>query len=324
LKSTTTPKNYSALHSLIIATLWGGLPSLGLSQTAEQASAVQSLTKTSNWELVASTPLQFPSYHPQGLVKIGDYFFMSSVETTIPPIRINDPQSSFDRTPGTGIGHLFKFAQDGSLLDDLILGEGTMYHPGGIDFDGEFIWASVAEYRPNSQSIVYKIDPETMQPKEVFRFPDHLGSVVKDFTADTLYAVNWGSRKFYQWVVDTDAGINAEQQETIPDSTVMRPNRHHYIDYQDCQWLPPHNMLCSGLSTYSNDKLEQFKLGGIELLELPSFQVTMQLPITKTTDSGVVLTQNPFYFETNSSQEIFMHFVPEDDSSTLFSYRVIP
>jgi len=324
LKLTTKPVIYSALRLCIIATLSGGLPSAGLSQTVEQASVVQSLTKTSNWELAASTPLQFASYHPQGLVKIGDYFFMSSVETTVSPIRINDPQSNFDRTPGAGIGHLFKFAQDGSLLDDLILGEGTMYHPGGIDFDGEFIWASVAEYRPNSQSIVYKIDPETMQQEEVFRFPDHLGSVLKDFTSDTLYAVNWGSRKFYQWDIDTNTGIDAGQQETIPDSTVMHPNRHHYIDYQDCQWLPPHNMLCSGLGTYSNDKLEKFKLGGIELLELPSFQVIMQLPVTKTTDSGVLLTQNPFYFETSSSQEIFMHFVPEDDSSTLFSYRVIP
>ena len=35
-----------------------------------------------------------------------------------------------------------------------------MYHPGGIDYDGRHIWVSVAEYRPNSRSIVYRIDPE--------------------------------------------------------------------------------------------------------------------------------------------------------------------
>ena len=163
------------------------------------------------------------------LVEIGDYFFMSSVETIVPPIRINDPQSSFDRTPSAGEGHLFKFTQDGSLLDVLILGEDTMHHTGGIDFDGQFIWASVAEYRPNSQPIVYKIDPETMKPKVVFRSPNHLSSILEDFTSDPLYAVNRESRKFYQW------GIDAGQQKNTPDSTDIHPNRHHYIDYQDCQ-----------------------------------------------------------------------------------------
>jgi hypothetical protein len=299
---------------------------LGLAQTQITEPApetiIKSLTKTSTWELFQSTPLQFPSHHPQGLVKIGDHFFMSSVETNEAPTRVRDPESRFDRTPGTGTGHLFKFAEDGSLLYDLILGEGTMYHPGGIDFDGEFIWVSVAEYRPNSHSIVYKIDPETMQPTEVFRFADHLGGILKDPNSSTLYAISWGSRKFYQWAIQLTT--DAQQQEYIADSALMHPNRHHYIDYQDCQWLPPHNMLCSGVNTYSFRDGEQFKLGGIELLELPSFQVTMQLPVTKTTDTGLVLTQNPFYFETNSLQENFLHFVPEDDSSTLFSYRVIP
>lgn len=101
-----------------------------------------------------------------------------------------------------------------------------MLHPKGIDFDGQFMCASVAEYRPNGQSIVYNIDPETMQPEEVFRFPDHLGSRLKDFTSDTLYNINWGSWNFYRW------GIDARQHESSPDSSVMHPNSHHSIDYQ--------------------------------------------------------------------------------------------
>ena len=47
-----------------------------------------------------------------------------------------------------------------------------MYHPGGIDYDGDDIWVPVAEYRPNSRSIVYRVDPETMKATEVFRFAD--------------------------------------------------------------------------------------------------------------------------------------------------------
>ena len=38
-----------------------------------------------------------------------------------------------------------------------------MYHPGGIDYDGEYIWGPVAEYRPNSESIIYKVDAETLK-----------------------------------------------------------------------------------------------------------------------------------------------------------------
>ncbi len=41
-------------------------------------------------------------------------------------------------------------------------GDGAMFHPGGIDFDGQFIWVPVGEYRPDSRSIVYRVDPVTM------------------------------------------------------------------------------------------------------------------------------------------------------------------
>ncbi|MFT6296473.1 MAG: hypothetical protein ACJATW_002768 [Glaciecola sp.] len=309
-----------------ISLWWGSPEGLAQAQIDDPESKLKSLTKSSSWELVKSTPLQFPSHHPQGLVKVGDHFFMSSVETTEAPVRVIDPLARYERSPGAGTGHLFKFGHDGSLVHDLILGEGTMYHPGGIDFDGEYIWVSVAEYRPNSQSIVYKIDPETMRALEVFRFSDHLGAILKDPESGTLYGISWGARKFYQWTINIneDDNIDTQQSEYLADSAVMRPNRLHYIDYQDCQWLAPQNILCSGVNTYSNDGLGRVKLGGIELLDLPSLRVTVQLPVTKTTDTGVVLTQNPFYYETNAAREIFMHFVPEDDSSTLLRYRVTP
>ena len=57
----------------------------------------------------------------------------------------------------------------GNLLADLTLGEGTIYHPGGIDYDGTYIWVPVAEYRPNSRSIVYRVDPDTMKATEMLR-----------------------------------------------------------------------------------------------------------------------------------------------------------
>jgi hypothetical protein len=44
------------------------------------AERVVALTRDSHWTLVDSVRVSFKTFHPQGLVKIGDTFFVSSVE----------------------------------------------------------------------------------------------------------------------------------------------------------------------------------------------------------------------------------------------------
>src|SRR5438270_14087611 len=80
------------------------------------AGRVMMLTRSSTWTPVASIPVAFRTFHPQGMVKIGDTFFVSSVEV-------------IDRDAGKGIGHLFKIDKAGNLMADLRLGEGPIYHP---------------------------------------------------------------------------------------------------------------------------------------------------------------------------------------------------
>jgi hypothetical protein len=104
-------------------------------------------------------------------------------------------QDGYDRDTGEGAGHLFKFDKTGKLLADLPLGEGAVYHPGGIDYDGRYIWVPVAEYRPNSSAIVYRVDPATMKATEVFRYRDHIGGIVHNTDDNTLNGVSWGSRR---------------------------------------------------------------------------------------------------------------------------------
>jgi len=48
------------------------------------------------------------------------------------------------------------------LLGQIELTDGAKYHPGGMDYDGEHIWVSVAEYRPNSKRNIYRVDPNTL------------------------------------------------------------------------------------------------------------------------------------------------------------------
>src|SRR6185295_1001642 len=185
------------------------------------ADRVTQLTRESNWTLTASIPLQFRTWHPQGLVRIGDTLFVSSVEVR-------------SRERGEGVGHLFKVDRTGALIADLTLGDGAIYHPGGIDYDGTQIWVPVAEYRPDSRSIVYRVDPASMKATEVFRFADHIGAIVHNTDDNTLHGVSWGSRRFYRWTLGNDGRVT--NADTAPEK-LLTLNTSHYLDYQDCKYL---------------------------------------------------------------------------------------
>lgn len=43
----------------------------------------KSLSRSTHWELVAEVKQNFLTYHPQGMVKIGDFIYLSSVENII-------------------------------------------------------------------------------------------------------------------------------------------------------------------------------------------------------------------------------------------------
>jgi hypothetical protein len=160
------------------------------------------------------------------MVKIGDTLFVSSVEIKTPTKRYPQPVDGYDRDTGEGVGHLFKIDMKGNLISDLVLGEGTMYHPGGIDYDGEHIWVSVAEYRPNSRTVVYRVDPATMKATEVFRFPDHIGGILHNTDDRTLHGVSWGSRRFYKWNLSADGKVTDADQ---PPGRLRTLNPSHYL-----------------------------------------------------------------------------------------------
>jgi hypothetical protein len=280
---------------------------------------VQQLSRTSVWRLERTVPIKFPVHHPQGMVKIGERLFISSVEIKVPTRRSAARADGFDRDTGEGVGHLFEATMAGELVADLILGEGTQYHPGGIDFDGTHIWVPVAEYRPNSRSIVYRVDPATRKPTEAFRFGDHLGGIVHNRDDQTLHAVSWGSRWFYRFTLDragrvTDAGS--------PPASIRSANPSHYVDYQDCKYVGARHMLCTGIADVARGSSERpYQLGGIDLIDLVSGRPVHQVPLGLTTPAGVSLTRNPSAFEATASG-LRAYFLPEDDTATLYIYAV--
>ena len=310
-----------SIQRLLTCTLALVSTGAGLTQSdvrSTLADRVRQLTRESSWKLVSTVPIKFTTHHPQGLVKIGNTLFVSSVEIKVRTKRFPQPVDGFDRDPGEGVGHLFKLDLQGNLLADLPLREGTLYHPGGLDYDGKHIWVAVAEYRPNSRSIVYRIDPDTMKATEVFRFADHLGALVHNTDDDTLHGVSWGSRRFYRWRLSRDGAV------TEPGSEAPRTlNPSHYVDYQDCKYAAQRRMLCTGVTEFrQRPDAPPFRLGGIDLVDLADGRPLHQVPIALWTDSGIDMTHNPVWLEPTASG-LRGYFMPEDDSSRLYVYEVV-
>lgn len=265
------------------------------------ADRVMKLTRSSSWNLVSSVPIAFETYHPQGMVRIGDTFIVSSVDKT------------------GRAGHVFKIDAAGRLLADVRLGEGEIYHPGGIDYDGSSIWVPVAEYRPDSRSIVYRLDAETMKATEVFRFADHIGAIVHDTDDHTLRGVSWGSRRFYRWPLRADATV---ESATTPPEQLRTLNPSHYVDYQDCKYVGGNRMLCTGVTEIRQTPgAAPFRLGGMELVDLTTSRPLHQVPVLLWTPGGFDMTHNPAWFEATASG-LRAYFMPEDDKSTIYVYEV--
>ena len=55
------------------------------------ADRVMKLTRDSPWKLASTVPVKFKTFHPQGMVKMGDAFYVSSVEVTVPTRRFPQP-----------------------------------------------------------------------------------------------------------------------------------------------------------------------------------------------------------------------------------------
>lgn len=286
------------------------------------AERVVTLTRESRWTLTETIPIKFVTHHPQGMARIGDTLVVSSVEVTTRTTRYPRPVDGYDRDAGAGVGHLFTIdlssRNRGGLIADLRLGEGSIYHPGGIDFDGRYVWVPVAEYRPDSAAILYRVDPATMTPEPMLRFADHIGAVVRNTDDNTLHGVSWGSRRFYRWTLDKDGRIT--NRDAAP-AALRTLNPSHYVDYQDCKYAGRRMMLCSGVSELrAAPGAAPFRLGGLDLVDLTDGRPRHQVPVPLWTAGGLDMTHNPVWIEP-TARGLRAYFMPEDDKSTLYVYE---
>ena len=178
----------------------------------------------------------------------------------------------------------------------------------------------VAEYRPNSRSIVYRVDPETMKATAVFRFADHIGAIVHNTDDRTLHGVSWGSRRFYRWTLDDEGRVT---NAAVPPADLRTTNRSHYVDYQDCKYVGRRRMLCTGVAEIRQTaEGEPFRLGGMDLIDLSDLRPLHQVPLLLWTPSGMDMTHNPAWL-TTTADGLRAYFMPEDDRSTVYVYDVM-
>ena len=286
--------------------------------------------KNAVWTLAATVPMSWQTFHTQGLVKIGNVFYVSAVEVLEATVRNSGETDalydfSIDRSTGAGRGWLFKFDATGKLLGKTELTDGTMFHPGGIDYDGKYIWVPVAEYRPNSRTRIYRVNPKTLKAELVFTAKDHIGGVVHDTHDDTLRGVSWGSRRLYTWDLSRDGS------RVKGSLTNWEPNTEAYIDYQDCHYQGVDYMLCGGLNKYPTPA-GNVAFGGLELVDLRTNRPEHQVPANLYVDEGagpkadLAITNNAFWLEPkgdgNSLRGWFM--TETNNQANLVVYDVTP
>lgn len=307
------------LSVLILPLLFMGISFSAFSQqkgTGALAEKLLALTPATIWNKVDSIPLKFDAYHTQGMVRIGEYFFLTAVEVKQWPQKYPVPEEGLDRDAGVGKGHVFKFDQNGNLLKDLVIGEADVYHPGGIDYDGKYIWIPVTEYRPHSFSIIYRLDPVTMELMEILRCKDSIGAIVHNTDANTLVGMNWNARLFYTWKLNK-SGVAKDKKAALEQPGIENPS--FYVAFQDCKYLGNNLMLGSGHELYQNAE-GKYRLGAWEVVDLKDFRPRRQVPVKLWSVSGASMLNNPCAVEL-TNHVLRAYFVPDDNhAAVLYVY----
>ena len=188
-------------------------------------------------------------------------------------------------------GFLYEFSLAGGKLNRQIeIQDGERFHPGGISADETSLWIPIAEYRRNSTSIIQRRNKKTWNVELQFAVPDHIGCVA--VTPDFVIGGNWDARTFYLW--DHRGTLIRKVANATPNA------------YQDIKFHAG-KIVAGGLLPG--------RVGAIDLLQLPSFDLVRRLDTGKT-DRGVTFTREGMAIYRNQ-----LLLLPEDNPSRLFVFE---
>ncbi|KAF2094167.1 hypothetical protein NA57DRAFT_60802 [Rhizodiscina lignyota] len=314
------------------------LPAPGAASHADEiAEAFANLGRSTIWKSIKNITFEGETFEPEGMVRIGsDRFFVSGTEEIVATASFNKTINGTDRAPGVGFAHILVFDGEGKRIARATYSKpgDNEYHLGGIDYDGENVWGTIAQYRPNSTARVVTINPHTLEDTEVLTYNDHLGGIVHDTKTNDIYCLNWGARNASKFSLGHFGGYGYGKGHgssggfTKPQKVTRNPS--YFSDYQDCKFLGHprmydyrSTMLCSGLTTYAQGAITKFQLGGLAIVDTETMVPLDEVPITGLSALGVVLTENPMDVEVVDGKLRF-YWLPDQHNSTMYVYEAEP
>ncbi|KAK4237830.1 hypothetical protein C8A03DRAFT_44365 [Achaetomium macrosporum] len=307
--ATVAPVVNMAVHRPDVSIAPSVLPPPGPSSQGEEIiRQFVNLSRSAEWRLVGKVKFEGDTFEPEGIVRLSDdRYFVSAVD-------------DINRASGEGFAHMLVFDGKGSRIADATITEAgaAEYHVGGIDYDGTFIWATLAQYRPDSTATLARIRPDTLQPEPVLCIEDHMGAAVHDLSNGNILTLNWGSRRASVWNLSYKPAVPPAC--TAPRAVIKNPS--HYTDYQDCKFLGHSQrygfrpvMLCSGITN-----LYSTSIGGVALVDMESMIPLYEVPLTMVSDRGVLVTKNPMDVAIVDGR-MRLFFLPDERNSTLYVYE---
>ena len=219
-------------------------------KVSEQVDLLLNLETFDKWINVANINLPFETYHPQGIVKIGDSFFLTAIDGNLAGYLIKfDVKSPREGHRGNSDDISRKtatFVRQVQLADPSFK---TRIHPGGIDYDSSRnrIWCPLAEKLADTSTSILTINPDDLSYENAGYIKDHLGTTIVDIENNRVRMIDYhtGMYSFQLKSAGTfPSGIHTADKFVLPNEP---------IEYQDCKHLGQRYALCAGTGSHRVD-----------------------------------------------------------------------
>ena len=313
LTNTTMRLLYLTIIALAMCACSATRVATPISKQSKAATATLLTTSPSEWEFVGSVDLKFDTYHPQGLLKVGDTFYITTVKVDRRPRYSRNGKQITVQDEGAGKGYLIQFDAEGNLLKKIELCEGTIFHPGGMDFDGEHIWVPITKYFPYSRSLIVRVNAATHEVEKICYVDDSIGAIVHDTDNHALIGANWDADEFLTWQLDKaghiiNPDLTPEQRRTA--------NTPQHLAIQDSKYIGGGKMVGFGLKNSPKGRI-----GGFDIIDTRTFVKLRSADIElRTPRRKAPITSNPSTLEIKDGK-MFLYFAPEDNQTTLYIYQ---
>ena len=283
-----------------------------LSKQGKRVAKALMSTDPNEWQLVESIDLKFDTYHPQGMLKVDDTFYITTVKVERRPRYTRQGKQVSVMDEGAGKGYLMQFDAGGNLLKCIELCEGTIFHPGGMDFDGRYIWVPITKYYPYSRSLIVRVDVRSHQVEKVCYVDDSIGAIIHDTDNNILVGANWDADEFLTWQLDSalevkDAELTAAERR--------HANTAKHLAIQDSKYIGGGKMVGFGLKNGPKGRV-----GGFDVIDTRTFEKLRSADIELRTPRKSIVSGNPSTIEI-VGDKMRLYFAPEDNKTTLYIYQ---